>query len=127
MRRLFTEVEGQVQIVEGGPEVAATFTELPFDHLIFTGSTAVGKKVMAAAAKNLTPVTLELGGKSPVLVLEDANIDAAATSILMGKLSNSGQICVAPDYLLVDNKIKDKLLGAMVAIRFLISSQQRVC
>ncbi|MEI5637528.1 MULTISPECIES: coniferyl aldehyde dehydrogenase [unclassified Pseudoalteromonas] len=113
MRRLFTEVEGQVQIVEGGPEVAATFTELPFDHLIFTGSTAVGKKVMTAAAKNLTPVTLELGGKSPVLVLEDANIDAAATSILMGKLSNSGQICVAPDYLLVDNKVKDKLLGAM--------------
>ncbi|PCK32819.1 aldehyde dehydrogenase family protein [Pseudoalteromonas piscicida] len=113
IRSLFKGLEDEVSVIEGGPEIASTFTQQPFDHLLFTGSTAVGKKVMAAAAQNLTPVTLELGGKSPVIVLEDTDVDAAAMSILMGKLSNSGQICVAPDYVLVHESQYDALISAL--------------
>jgi aldehyde dehydrogenase (NAD+) len=83
---------------------------LPFDHLLFTGSTEVGRRVMAAAAANLTPVTLELGGKSPVIVAADADIDVAAKRIAWIKLMNSGQTCVAPDYVLADAKIRDELV-----------------
>lgn len=113
IRTLFDGLDNEVSVIEGGPDIAAMFTEQPFDHLLFTGSTEVGKKVMAAAAKNLTPVTLELGGKSPVIVLDDADIDTAAMSILMGKLSNSGQICVAPDYVLVHHEQFDALVAAL--------------
>lgn len=90
-----------VVLIEGDGEVASQFAALPFDHLLFTGSTAVGRKVMTAAAANLTPVTLELGGKSPVVVAPDADLQAAAERILFGKGINNGQACVAPDYLLV--------------------------
>lgn len=87
--------------VTGGPEVGAAFSQLPFDHILFTGSTGVGKHIMAAAAGNLTPVTLELGGKSPALVCPGYNLAAAADRIAAGKTFNAGQTCVAPDYALV--------------------------
>jgi coniferyl-aldehyde dehydrogenase len=91
----------EVAVINGGPDIAAQFTRLPFNHLLFTGSTTVGRKVMAAAAENLTPVTLELGGKSPALVAPGYPIELAATRILWGKLLNAGQTCIAPDYVLV--------------------------
>lgn len=90
----------EVALVEGEAELSAAFTQLPFAHLIFTGSTAVGKHVMRAAADNLTPVTLELGGKSPVVVACDIDIKEAVSRIMLGKSMNAGQICVAPDYIL---------------------------
>ena len=88
-------------VVEGEADVAAEFSALPFDHLLYTGSTAVGHHVMRAASAHLTPVTLELGGKSPVLLAPDANIKVMASRIMFGKACNGGQTCVAPDYLLV--------------------------
>ena len=88
-------------VVNGGPEVAQEFVALPFDHLLFTGSTAVGRHVMRAAAQNLTPVTLELGGKSPALVGRGIDAAEAADKILFGKCLNAGQTCIAPDYALV--------------------------
>ncbi|MGR5066190.1 coniferyl aldehyde dehydrogenase [Photobacterium sp. DNB22_13_2] len=91
----------QVAVFEGEADAAAHFTQLPFDHLLFTGSTAVGHHVMRAAANNLTPVTLELGGKSPVIVAKDMPIALAVERTLFGKCMNAGQICVAPDYILV--------------------------
>jgi coniferyl-aldehyde dehydrogenase len=91
----------EVAVVLGDAEVAASFSSLPFDHLLFTGSTAVGKTVMAAAAKNLTPVTLELGGKSPTVIAPGYPLRRAATRILAGKLLNAGQTCIAPDYVLL--------------------------
>jgi coniferyl-aldehyde dehydrogenase len=90
-----------VAVVTGDADVARAFSALPFDHLVFTGSTAVGRAVMRAAADNLTPVTLELGGKSPAIVAADYPIDKAARSISFGKFVNAGQTCVAPDYVLV--------------------------
>jgi len=91
----------EVCIVTGGAEVAAEFSTLPFDHLLFTGSTAVGRKVMAAAAANLTPVTLELGGKSPAVITPGYPLAHAVQRILAGKLLNAGQTCIAPDYVLL--------------------------
>jgi coniferyl-aldehyde dehydrogenase len=91
----------QVTVICGGAEVARTFSSLPFDHLLFTGSTAIGREVMRAAAENLTPVTLELGGKSPAIIAEDFPLCKAARSIAFGKWLNAGQTCVAPDYVLV--------------------------
>ncbi|WP_130617312.1 coniferyl aldehyde dehydrogenase [Dyella amyloliquefaciens] len=91
----------EVVVVTGDAEVAQAFSALPFDHLLFTGSTAVGHHVMRAAAANLTPVTLELGGKSPAIVGPGARLDNAAERILLGKLVNAGQTCIAPDYVLV--------------------------
>ena len=90
-----------VTCVTGGPDVASAFTALPFDHLFFTGSTHVGKLVMKAAAANLTPVTLELGGKSPAIVHAGYPLARAAERIMGGKLYNAGQTCVAPDYVLL--------------------------
>ena len=90
-----------VAVATGGPDVAAALCALPFDHLVFTGSTKVGRKVMQAAAANLTPVTLELGGKSPAVVCPDYPLDKAARSIAFGKFVNAGQTCIAPDYALV--------------------------
>lgn len=100
----------EVVIVEGEADVAVAFSALPFDHLIFTGSTAVGKHVMAAAAKNLTPVTLELGGKSPAIIAEDVTVDFAVERLLFGKCLNSGQTCVAPDYVLCPEYKLDDLI-----------------
>ena len=94
----------EVTVVTGGPEVAAQFTRLAFNHLLFTGSTVVGRKVMGAAAENLTPVTLELGGKSPTVVAPGYPLEKAAQRVLAGKLLNAGQTCIAPDYVLVQRK-----------------------
>jgi coniferyl-aldehyde dehydrogenase len=91
----------EVSVVTGDAEVAQAFSALPFDHLLFTGSTAVGHHVMRAAAANLTPVTLELGGKSPAIVGPGARLDHAVERIVFGKLVNAGQTCIAPDYVLV--------------------------
>jgi aldehyde dehydrogenase (NAD+)/coniferyl-aldehyde dehydrogenase len=91
----------EVSVVTGDADVGRAFAALPFDHLLFTGSTAVGRAVMRAAADNLTPITLELGGKSPAIVGPGYPIDAAAERIMIGKLMNAGQTCIAPDYALV--------------------------
>jgi coniferyl-aldehyde dehydrogenase len=91
----------EVTVITGGPDIAAHFTRLPFNHLLFTGSTLVGRKVMAAAAENLTPVTLELGGKSPTVIAPGYPLQKAAERVLAGKLLNAGQTCIAPDYVLV--------------------------
>jgi len=91
----------EVMVANGDEQVGRAFCALPFDHLLFTGSTHVGREVMRAAADNLVPVTLELGGKSPVIVAEDYDIDRAAGSVAVGKFFNAGQTCTAPDYALV--------------------------
>lgn len=91
----------EVSVVTGGKEVAAAFARLPFDHLVFTGSTPVGQRVMQAAAEHLVPVTLELGGKCPAVVGRSAQLARAADRILLGKLANAGQMCLAPDYVFV--------------------------
>lgn len=91
----------EVMVVNGEADVAQAFSALPFDHLLFTGSTEVGKHVMRAAAEHLTPVTLELGGKSPAIIGPDADIDAVAAKIVFGKCLNAGQTCIAPDYVLL--------------------------
>ena len=98
-----------VTVVEGGRAENQALLEQPFDYIFFTGSVAVGRHVMEMAARNLTPVTLELGGKSPVIVTADADLPLAARRIIFGKLLNAGQTCVAPDYLLVDRKVQEKL------------------
>ncbi|HVY88726.1 MAG TPA: coniferyl aldehyde dehydrogenase [Hyphomonadaceae bacterium] len=92
--------EEEVAVVTGGPEAAAAFTKLPFDHLVFTGSTAIGRKVAAAAAEGLMPVTLELGGKSPAIICPSASVPKAVKAITYGKFVNAGQTCIAPDYVL---------------------------
>jgi len=97
-------------VFTGGPEVAAAFSELPFDHLIFTGSTATGRKVMESAAKNLVPVTLELGGKSPVFLGESADFAKVGERVALGKMLNAGQICLAPDYLYVPESKQDEAI-----------------
>ena len=99
-----------VSIVEGGSEINEFLLEQKFDYIFFTGSTGVGKKVMAAASRHLTPVSLELGGKSPVIVEPDVSPSLAAKRIMWGKLLNAGQSCVAPDYVLVHKDIKTKLI-----------------
>lgn len=100
----------EVAVVNGDAEVAASFTALPFDHLLFTGSTSVGHHVMKAAAANLTPVTLELGGKSPAIIGPGADFERAVERILVGKLLNAGQTCIAPDYVLVPADQRDRLV-----------------
>ena len=101
-----------IGVVNGGPEVARRFVALPFDHLLFTGSTAVGREVMRSAAENLTPVTLELGGKSPAIVGRGMPVEEAAGRILFGKCLNAGQTCVAPDYVLVPEERVDAFVEA---------------
>ena len=116
LRSLLAEVfpADRVAVAAGGADVAVAFAALPFDHLVFTGSTAVGRKVMAAAAPNLTPVTLELGGKSPVIVCADYPPERAAARLATGKWFNSGQTCIAPDYvLLVGRERRDALVQAL--------------
>ncbi|MFT3808064.1 coniferyl aldehyde dehydrogenase [Arenimonas sp.] len=117
LARLLGEIfpADEVVVVQGGADVGAAFSQLPFDHLLFTGSTAVGRKVMAAAAANLTPVTLELGGKSPALIAPDYPIEHAADRIAFGKAFNGGQTCVAPDYVLVPREQRDEFVRAYLA------------
>jgi coniferyl-aldehyde dehydrogenase len=102
LKRLFASAfdETEIAVVTGGPEVGQTFSALPFDHLVFTGATAIGRHVMRAAAENLVPITLELGGKSPVVIGRSADMATAAARIMNGKTLNAGQICLAPDYVL---------------------------
>ena len=115
LRKLLAEVfpADRVAVANGGAEVAAAFAGLPLDHLVFTGSTAVGRKVMAAAAPNLTPVTLELGGKSPAIVADDYPIEQAAARIATGKWFNCGQTCIAPDYVLLPKGKRDDFVKAL--------------
>ena len=107
--------EKEVAIFTGGPEIGAAFTALPFDHMIFTGATSIARHVMAAAAKNLVPVTLELGGKSPVLISRSADIKKAVSRIMLGKTMNAGQICLAPDYLMVPEEKLDEVVQEIQA------------
>ncbi len=106
--------EHYFKVIEGGIEETTTILQLKFDKIFYTGSTSVGKIVYEAAAKNLTPVTLELGGKSPVIVTQTANIEVAVKRIVWGKFLNAGQTCVAPDYILVDDKITEKFINILI-------------
>ena len=119
LRSLLAEVfpADRVAVAGGGADVAAAFAALPFDHLVFTGSTAVGRKVMAAAAPNLTPLTLELGGKSPAIVCAGMPVERAAARLATGKWFNGGQTCIAPDYVLLvgDAARRDALADALRA------------
>ncbi len=109
---------GELTVIEGDARIAQAFVELPFDHLLFTGSTAVGKKVAAAAAKNLTPLTLELGGKSPAIIDASADLAKLIDSLMFGKLLNAGQTCIAPDYVLLPERLQDAFLHeAELAVR----------
>lgn len=108
---LNTFEEEQIACIEGNAEIAKQLLELPFDHIFFTGSTEIGKVVMSAAAKNLTSVTLELGGKSPTIIDKDVNLAKAAQKIAWGKLVNAGQTCIAPDYILIHQNLVDEFVG----------------
>ena len=123
LRELLAEVfpPSRVAVALGGADVGAAFAALPLDHLVFTGSTAIGRKVMAAAAPNLTPLTLELGGKSPAIVCADYPVEKAAARLATGKWFNGGQTCIAPDYVMVDADRRDALVEALkqeVAARY---------
>ncbi|HTP62744.1 MAG TPA: coniferyl aldehyde dehydrogenase [Burkholderiales bacterium] len=107
--------EEEMAVVTGGADVGRAFVELPFDHLLFTGSTAVGRTVALAAAKNLTPVTLELGGKSPAILDASCDMAAVAPRLAVGKLLNAGQTCIAPDYALVPEARVEEFVAAMRA------------
>jgi coniferyl-aldehyde dehydrogenase len=115
LREVLAEVfpEDRVAVALGGADVGAAFAALPFDHLLFTGSTATGRKVMAAAAEHLTPVTLELGGKAPALVAPDFDVARAAARIAGGKWFNAGQTCIGVDYALVDAPRRDAFVAAL--------------
>lgn len=120
IKELIAEVfpEEYIAVVQGGVEVSQELLHEPFDTIFFTGSVAVGKIVMEAASRQLIPVTLELGGKSPCIVHEDAKIKLAAKRIAWGKFINAGQTCVAPDYVYLNNKVRDKFLKELkTAIR----------
>ena len=112
----------QVAVVTGGADLARALTRLPLDHLVFTGSTRVGREVMRAASKNLTPITLELGGKSPAILHEGADLSRAVPRLMAGKLMNAGQTCVAPDYALVPPA---RMAGFEAEKRMGLSDQQR--
>jgi aldehyde dehydrogenase (NAD+) len=105
--------ENEIVVIEGEAEVSTKLLELPFHHIFFTGSTAVGKIVMTAAAKNLSSITLELGGKSPVIVDKSANLDVTAKRIVWGKYTNNGQVCIAPDYIFVHEDVKVAFIEKM--------------
>lgn len=115
IKRLINETfdANYIEVIEGGIEETQTLIHLPFDYVFFTGSENVGKIVYQAASENLVPVTLEMGGKSPVIVDETANIKVASERICFGKFTNAGQTCVAPDYILVHESVKDDLITAL--------------
>jgi len=113
--RAFDELE--VAVVVGGPQTGADFAGLPFDHLLFTGATSIARHVMRAAAENLVPVTLELGGKSPVIVGRSANVQTTTDAIMAGKMLNAGQICLAPDYVFVPREqMKDFVVATQRSV-----------
>jgi coniferyl-aldehyde dehydrogenase len=117
MKDLFSQyyTEEEVAVVTGGPDIGAAFSGLPFDHMIFTGATSIAHHVMRAAADNLVPLTLELGGKSPVILGKSADLDKAAARIMAGKTLNAGQICLAPDYAFVPEEKTRDFVGAATA------------
>ena len=106
--------DGFVKVVQGGPEVASKLLEFKWNYIFFTGSITVGKIVAQQAAKHLTPVTLELGGKNPCIIDETASIKVTAKRIVWGKFTNCGQTCIAPDFLIVNRKIKEKLIKEII-------------
>ena len=117
MARMFKKAfdEREIAVCLGGPDVGEAFSRLPFDHLLFTGATSIAHHVMRAAAENLTPLTLELGGKSPVIVGQGANMDLTATRVMQGKTLNAGQICLAPDYVFVPETQRDEFVSKATA------------
>ncbi|AYC32759.1 coniferyl aldehyde dehydrogenase [Pseudomonas cavernae] len=108
--------EDEVAVITGGPEIGQAFCSMPFDHLLFTGATSIGKHVLRAAAENLVPVTLELGGKSPTIISRSADFQAAASKIVVGKLLNAGQLCVAPDYVFVPEESVEAFIAIAKAV-----------
>jgi coniferyl-aldehyde dehydrogenase len=114
MQRMFAQAFApeEIVVVTGGPDIGQAFAALPFDHLVFTGATSIAAHVMRAAADNLTPVTLELGGKSPVILGRSADLQIAAARIMNGKTLNAGQICLAPDYVLAPRERMDAFVEA---------------
>ena len=114
LERLFKQYFGdeEIIVINGGPEVGAAFCALKLDHIIFTGATSVGKMVMQAAAQNLTPVTLELGGKSPTIISKSADIAKTADAIIAGKIMNAGQVCLSPDYVFVPEPELEKFISS---------------
>ena len=108
--------KNEIQVILGGPEIAKNLLKIPFNHIWFIGSPQIGKIVMEAAAKNLTSVTLELGGKSPTIVDKDCSLDNAAKRIAWSKFMNNGQICIAPDYVIIHKSIKEKFKNAIINI-----------
>ena len=117
MKTLFAKyfTEEEIAVCTGGPDVGAAFSQLPFDHLLFTGATSVARHVMRAAADNLVPLTLELGGKSPVVLGKSADMQKAANRIMAGKTMNAGQICLAPDYAFIPDGKADAFISAVTA------------
>ncbi|HSZ74252.1 MAG TPA: coniferyl aldehyde dehydrogenase [Rhizomicrobium sp.] len=115
MARMFRAAfdETEVAVFTGGPDVGAAFSRLPFDHLLFTGATSIAYHVMRAAAENLVPTTLELGGKSPVIVSRTADMKLTANRLMMGKTMNAGQICLAPDYVYVPKEKQQEFVSAV--------------
>jgi coniferyl-aldehyde dehydrogenase len=119
MAKMFAEVfsEDEIAVFPGGPEVGQAFSELAFDHLIFTGATSIARHVMKAAAQNLVPITLELGGKSPVILGRSADYATAAARVMAGKTMNAGQICLAPDYVLApEDKLRQFVSAAVSSV-----------
>ncbi len=117
MMRMFKKAfdESEIAVCVGGPDVGEAFSRLPFDHLLFTGATSIAYHVMRAAAENLVPLTLELGGKSPVIVGENANMELAANRVMNGKTLNAGQICLAPDYVFLPESKRDEFVTKATA------------
>jgi aldehyde dehydrogenase (NAD+) len=117
IKKMVSEIfeENVVTVFEGGPEISQYLLTLPFDHIFFTGSPSIGRKVMRAASENLSSITLELGGKSPTIVADSANLKDAAERIAVAKFVNNGQTCVAPDYVYADEKIIDRLISHLIS------------
>jgi coniferyl-aldehyde dehydrogenase len=113
MKRMFEEAftDEEVAVFTGGPDLGEAFSSLPFDHLLFTGATSIAKHVMRAASENLVPVTLELGGKSPVIISKNTNFDMSVKRVMAGKTMNAGQICLAPDYVFVPKDKKEDFIS----------------
>jgi coniferyl-aldehyde dehydrogenase len=113
MKKMFEEAfsEEEVAVFTGGPDLGEAFSSLPFDHLLFTGATSIAKHVMRAASENLVPVTLELGGKSPVIISKKSNFDVSVNRVMAGKTMNAGQICLAPDYVFIPKDKKEDFIS----------------
>lgn len=114
LREVVKDLNDHIQVFEGEADVGAAFSALPFDHLIFTGSSTVGKLVAKSAAANLTPITLELGGKSPTIIDHDINMNIAVDALIVGKSVNSGQICVSPDYVFVPKNREKEFIDTFI-------------